>query len=352
MAGTGSFHNIMNEQISCNEGSIVIAKKLNEILGINVEMQKKKFLASEEICKKCLRSVMEMVQMEEKLRTTREELVSSFFNTASKFNKNQAAAETGPEESCSPPSSSSSAVNLYNYGPRLLLPHPLTLIRNHENSFGTPAGILQFYPGFNEANLRNQTANGGSEQEKRERFGRPSSDYGSSEGASSSRPERADFIPTFSGAIDSYSEGAMSPRPFDQCSLASSFSLKSYESSVRSKAQYKEYMSQLETARGLDLSTEDRKAASASSAPDETASDSTKGSSPAAETPPAAYNAAAEQEKEIDLRKPVKKRKMAEEHSDSENREKMNRSDENDSFQSHYEDQVDNSNSDITDGDT
>lgn len=85
--GTGVFHKIM-EEVMPGQGdkNVVIAKKLTNILGFNFEQSRKTFIASTEICKKCLRTVCELVKKEEEIKATREDLVSAFFSTTSKFN--------------------------------------------------------------------------------------------------------------------------------------------------------------------------------------------------------------------------------------------------------------------------
>ena len=83
--GTGSFYRIMEETIECYGGrGETIVKKLTDILGFNFEA-KRKFLASVEICKKCLRTTTEVVRMEEQVKKNKEELVSNFFTTTSKY---------------------------------------------------------------------------------------------------------------------------------------------------------------------------------------------------------------------------------------------------------------------------
>ena len=59
--------------------------KLNSILGINIEAQKKKFLVSNELCKKCLKTVMDFSLTEEKLKETKLSIICNFFNTSSEF---------------------------------------------------------------------------------------------------------------------------------------------------------------------------------------------------------------------------------------------------------------------------
>ena len=85
-AGTGSFHNIMHEEMPTGDGSTIpIVKKMNDILGINVGVQRKRFAISEQICKKCLRALIDIVQQEEKLREKREEIVGFSSNRPRSF---------------------------------------------------------------------------------------------------------------------------------------------------------------------------------------------------------------------------------------------------------------------------
>lgn len=62
--GTGSFHNIHAEVISSREGTHTIANKLNNILGFNFaeHLIRQKIMKSEEVCKKCLRSIIDIVE--------------------------------------------------------------------------------------------------------------------------------------------------------------------------------------------------------------------------------------------------------------------------------------------------
>ena len=90
--GTGSFYRIMEETLECYGGrGETIVKKLTDIVGFNFEA-KKKILASEEICKKCLEKTTEVVRMEEQLKKKKEELVSNFFTTTAKY-KNKSEAD-------------------------------------------------------------------------------------------------------------------------------------------------------------------------------------------------------------------------------------------------------------------
>ena len=99
--GTGSFYRIMEETLECYGGrGETIVKKLTDIVGFNFEA-KKKILASEEICKKCLEKTTEVVRMEEHLKKYKEELVSNFVTTTYK-NKTQGYQSEGDSKLTEP----------------------------------------------------------------------------------------------------------------------------------------------------------------------------------------------------------------------------------------------------------
>jgi len=125
--GTGSFFKVMEETIDCYGGKgETIVKKLTDILGFNFE-SKKKMLASTEICKKCLRTTTEVVRMEEQLKRNKEELVSNFFTTISKFKKSHGSHsedlhQPSPPQPVTVPSVSSVFPNYQNVPARFPFP--------------------------------------------------------------------------------------------------------------------------------------------------------------------------------------------------------------------------------------
>merc|ERR1719320_2296416 len=88
--GTGSYFQIRESKIFSTDGAPALAKKLTDILGYNFEQPSiSKFIASDKICKKCFRTVSELVKMEDQVKKCKENLVSSFLRTTSKINKNE-----------------------------------------------------------------------------------------------------------------------------------------------------------------------------------------------------------------------------------------------------------------------
>lgn len=254
-AGTGSFHKILEEKLPVGVDKTTIAKKLTDVLGFNFEQGKRKFIASTEICKKCLRIVCDIVKMEEQLKTSKEELVSNFFNTTSKFNKSHRDVEEPAKVSPTVPSQPQA--NIYPATPvattsyphpflQRSLPLPMALFNQQTSKPGggfSQNGLIQFYPtpGYTEY-----------PQQEKETYTRPASEYGGSDIGSSSflsvSPPPTGTrgleypVTTSNGYKPADSEGGtISPRPFDNRSYASTFSFRSTTSSVRSKAQIKSY---------------------------------------------------------------------------------------------------------------
>jgi len=230
-SGTGTFYKILEETID-NYGSgsrETIVKKLTEILGFSFETSKRKFLASLEICKKCLRTCMDIARLEEQLKKSKEEMISNFFTTTSKYNKSHGGSQ-GEDPKLSG----------HNSGPAVSLPqvvngnHPFLVQpmaflnpQAHKNlQYGN--GFVQFLqPTMRRVPVGDQTAmevicGGGSDY--------PPSEMGPS-GFTPGKP-REDLIDEGSSCC--------SPKPFDTQSYASTFSFKS-SSSIRSKAEIKSY---------------------------------------------------------------------------------------------------------------
>jgi len=269
-AGTGSFHKIMEETLPCSEGKPIIAKKLTDILGFNFEQSRRKFIASDEICKKCLRAVSDLVKMEEQVKKYKEDLVSNFFSTTSKFNKNQGSSTeepkpvTSPQYSnipndhhLSPPSNfqdrkgfnTTPSQNGYTH-PFLVQSLPTSVaFLNQPKSYGN--GIVQFYrpnqPVYQKAVSENGSiSQPGSPPERRDNL-RTGSDYAGSEVDSSCflsitpPPKHQEFVPIHQDQETDSQNGSISPRPMDARSYASTFSFRSTNSSIRSKAEQKSY---------------------------------------------------------------------------------------------------------------
>ena len=275
--GTGSFHKIMEESMSCHDGTQIIAKKLTDILGFNFEQSKRKFIASTEICKKCLRAVCDVVKMEEQLKRNKEDLVCNFFSTTSKFNKNQGSIAEEPKPVSSPKISSNpqmapehhlsptnsfqerkgfnttASQNGYTH-PFLVqsLPQPVAFL-NQPKQIQYGNGIVQFYrptypeyqKGQSDAGSMSQPCSSPERQENPNY--RAGSDYAGSEVGSSCflsispPPKGQEYVPTRQDLETDSQTGSISPRPFDAGSFASSFSFRSANSSIRSKAEVKSY---------------------------------------------------------------------------------------------------------------
>lgn len=254
-AGTGTFHKILEEKLPVGFDRTTIAKKLTDVLGFNFEQGKRKFIASEEICKKCLRIVCDIVKMEEQLKASKEELVSNFFNTTSKFNKSHREVEESAKASPIIPNQPqahihpATPVSTTSYPHPFLqrsLPLPMALFNQQTSKSGggySQNGLIQFYPtpGYTDYS-----------QQVREAYTRPSSEYGGSDIGSSSflsvspppTGTRGLEYPMTTSNVHRPADsegGNISPRPFDNRSYASTFSFRSTTSSVRSKAQIKSY---------------------------------------------------------------------------------------------------------------
>eukprot|EP00092_Neocalanus_flemingeri_P041254 GFUD01044915.1.p1 GENE.GFUD01044915.1~~GFUD01044915.1.p1 ORF type:complete len:662 (+),score=134.14 GFUD01044915.1:124-2109(+) len=283
--GTGSFHRIMEESMSCHDGTQVIARKLTDILGFNFEQSKRKFIASTEICKKCLRAVCDVVKMEEQLKRQKEDLVCNFFSTTSKFNKNQGTLAEEPkpaspqaprpsepaprtsEHHISPTSNSQDRKGFNTTPTQNGYTHPFLMqslpqsvaFLNHQPAkqiqFGSP--LVQFYRPNHQEFQKLQSDVGSMSQacsspERRENPNyQASSDYAASEVGSSCflsispPPKEQEYIPVHQDSQDSQDQdsqaGSISPRAFDVQSYASTFSFRSTNSSMRSKAEIKQY---------------------------------------------------------------------------------------------------------------
>jgi len=276
--GTGSFHKIMEESMSCNEGTQIIAKKLTDILGFNFEQSKRKFIASTEICKKCMRAVSDVVKMEEQLKKYKEDLVCNFFSTTSKFNKNQGSSTDEPKPVSSPQ---------YSPAPQLASEHHLTPANSFQDrkgfnttptqngythpflvqslppsvaflnqpkqiQYGNPMSpMVQFYrpnyPGYQKAQSEAGSMSQPCSSPERRDNPRNGSDYAGSEVESSCflsispPPKEQSFVPIHQDQETDSQAGSISPRPFDTRSYASTFSFRSTNSSIRSKAEQKSY---------------------------------------------------------------------------------------------------------------
>ena len=271
--GTGSFYRILEETIDCyGGGGETIVKKLTDILGFNFE-SKRKFLASLEICKKCLRTTTEVVRMEEQLKKSKEELVSNFFTTTSKFKKNQGSQS---EECKSPPGPPPLAPTPtyptypaaagfpgfpghHNPAAPQFLVQPMAFLNQHKHlQYGN--GIVQFYqpqpypairpnPSRQARNAGNgspPTSHAGPDTDKRteaESGGGKCAEVGSEATPSevgSSCYMSVSPLPKRPARDEAEEESCCSPRPFDTQSYASTFSFRS-SSSIRSKAEIKQY---------------------------------------------------------------------------------------------------------------
>jgi len=249
--GTGSFYKVMEETIDCYGGKgETIVKKLTDILGFNFE-SKKKMLASTEICKKCLRTTTEVVRMEEQLKRNKEELVSNFFTTISKFKKSHGSHsedlhQPSPPQPVTVPSVSSVFPNYQNVPAGFPFPPvapgsaaPLFVqsmqLLGQQKHVPYGNGIVQFYQPpptttapYSAIRHARDIATIEAEHEKIVKNGHLH-DIAPSEVESSERPHD-----------EAEDESCVSPRPFDTQSYASTFSFRSC-SSIRSKAEIKSF---------------------------------------------------------------------------------------------------------------
>jgi len=268
MPGTGSFHKIGTEEIACSEGTVPIVKKLTEILGVNVEAHRKKFIASEEICKKCLRAMIDISQMEIKLKSAREDLINNFFTTTSRFNKQQQhqSSSSTPTAVCNDQvngerngNNFNDNVNLdqYSFQQGLLMPtlsRPLAFIDPRQSNYGATPDMYQLcsvagFAAAAAANMKKHRRGPGSSSSEQMNYvrnpdyrSRPGSEYAVSEVGSSSYISVSP-PPRFEMNGGGNSSESVSPRPFHQQSMASTMSFPSQASSnlLKSKAQYKDY---------------------------------------------------------------------------------------------------------------
>ena len=226
-SGTGTFYKILEETID-NYGTgsrETIVKKLTEILGFSFETSKRKFLASLEICKKCLRTCMDIVRLEEQLKKSKEEMISNFFTTTSKYNKSHGGSQTEDPKLSGPSHPLPQVVN--GNHPFLVQPMAFLNPQAHKNlQYGN--GYVQFLqPTMRRVPVGDQAA--------MEVICGGGSDFTPSEqGHSTYTPSkpRDDLVDEGSSCC--------SPKPFDTQSYASTFSFKS-SSSIRSKAEIKSY---------------------------------------------------------------------------------------------------------------
>jgi len=226
-SGTGTFYKILEETIdTCGTGSReTIVKKLTEILGFSFETSKRKFLASLEICKKCLRTCMDIARLEEQLKKSKEEMISNFFTTTSKYNKSHGGTQTELNSHTGPACPLPQVVN--GNHPFLVQPMAFLNPQAHKNlQYGN--GYVQFLqPTMRRVPVADPAA--------MEVICGGGSDYTPSEMGPSSYNQgkpREDLVDEGSSCC--------SPKPFDTQSYASTFSFKS-SSSVRSKAEIKSY---------------------------------------------------------------------------------------------------------------
>jgi hypothetical protein len=235
-AGTGTFHSITSDLLPEKDASISITRKLSDVLGINLEAQKRRFMTGEEICKKCLRSLVELVHLEEKIKLTKEDIISSFFNTISKFNKGQ--VHPPEEERVQESESTPFNLGLYNYRPGFLLPGlGDSLLNSRQRNYRPTGEPFNMYPELQD----NRTVGSHSGMDTPDdrsplllrRDGRDRTSY------EPGSPDRRNCTLTAHSTIVSQdgSECAVSPRPMDQCSLASSFSYSGFDTMTRSGSQ-------------------------------------------------------------------------------------------------------------------
>ena len=337
--GTGSFYRIMEETIECYGGrGETIVKKLTDILGFNFEA-KKKFLASVEICKKCLRTTTEVVRMEEQLKKNKEELVSNFFTTTSKYkNKTQGSqseADCKPTEPLLGPPPPSNGHGPYpgfppapGFPPMMansgnFLVQPMAFMNQHKHlQYGN--GIVQFYqpqpyPTIRHTGGLDKNHDDNAEKSSEKTNGSVASEATPSEIGSYSYVSMSPPRPKRDLDEESNRSSVCSPRPFDTQSYASTFSFRSC-SSYRSKAEIKSYDEPIsleidkEDQDKLEEGSDKRKRESNDTSPRSLTSPVST-SSPKPESlesnSPGPDNDA--EQREIDRKKPWKKRKLVQE---------------------------------------
>ena len=335
--GTGSFYRIMEETIECYGGrGETIVKKLTDILGFNFEA-KKKFLASVEICKKCLRTTTEVVRMEEQLKKNKEELVSNFFTTTSKYkNKNQGSQNETDCKLTEPvpgpptpnghgpypgfPPAQGFPQMMTNSGNFLV--QPMAFMNQHKHlQYGN--GIVQFYQPQPYPTIRHT---GGLEKNHDDIGEKASGKSGGSVASEATPSEIGSYSyvsmspPRPKRDLDEDSNMSVcSPRPFDTQSYASTFSFRSC-SSYRSKAEIKSYDEPIsleipkEDRDNMEVESDKRKRESNDTSPrSQTSPVSTSSPKPESlESNSPGPDIDAEQ-REIDRKKPWKKRKLVQE---------------------------------------
>lgn len=334
--GTGSFYRIMEETIECYGGrGETIVKKLTDILGFNFEA-KKKFLASVEICKKCLRTTTEVVRMEEQLKKNKEELVSNFFTTTSKYkNKTQGSqseADCKPTEPVLGPPSANGHGPYPGFPPAQGFPQmmtnsgnflvqPMAFMNQHKHlQYGN--GIVQFYqpqpyPTIRHTGGLDKNHDDNAEKTSEKTNGSVASEATPSEIGSYSYVSMSPPRPKRDLDEDSNRSSVCSPRPFDTQSYASTFSFRSC-SSYRSKAEIKSYEEpislEIDKEDKLEAESDKRKRESNDTSPRSLTSPVST-SSPKPESlqsnSPGPDNDA--EQREIDRKKPWKKRKLVQE---------------------------------------
>jgi len=88
----GGFHSILEDRLP-TAGSPPILEKMNQAFGFSIRDQMKAGERGEDVCKKCFKTLIEMVELEEKLKRTKEGLMEAFFNTTVKVQRLAAAEE-------------------------------------------------------------------------------------------------------------------------------------------------------------------------------------------------------------------------------------------------------------------
>ena len=251
-AGVGNFHKILEESLNCPDGSHIIARKLTDILGFNFEQSKRKFIASSEICKKCLRSVSDIVRLEEQVKRNKEELISNFFTTTSRYNKNQREGshweEARPQvHPAGPPDHRAGLVNS-SFSPFLVqgMEQQVAFLNPATKQLPaafSPAGMVRFYrPQYGGQDMQkvpgsHTSGSSGlpsrlSSPERRERSDYTGSEVGSSSFQSVSPSLQQQVVQQDQEEVAERGSRAdsVSPRPFDTASFASTFSFASTRS--------------------------------------------------------------------------------------------------------------------------
>ena len=234
--GTGVFHKIMEENMpGATDRNQLISKKLTDILGFNFEQSRRKLVASTEICRKCLRTVCDLVKKEEEVKAAKEDLVTAFFSTTSKYNKHQVQFGMAEDATCP------EYQHPFN---QKALPLPMAFLSKAKPAYlASPGSLVQFYkPSWTGGSTHSLgSISAPPSPPDRRQNSNSGSDIASSSFLSVSPPmprHLESYRSTYNGSqCDESLVERVSPHPASYTSLAASGAL----GPLRSKAQIKSY---------------------------------------------------------------------------------------------------------------